>query len=61
MFGPVGSQQLTRQHWGPLNAGTDDVATGKATQGVKVWRGRMPLTQKYLIFFYYPTNQNLFH
>ena len=28
MFGPVGSNQLTRRHWLPLNADMDDMATG---------------------------------
>ena len=27
MFGPAGSQQLTRRHWFPLNAGMGDMAT----------------------------------
>ena len=34
---------------------------GMSTPGVKVWQGRMPLKQKYLIFFCHPTNRNLFH
>ena len=34
---------------------------GMSTPGVEVWRGRMPLKQKYLIFFCHPTNRNLFH
>ena len=28
MFGPVGSNQLTRRHWLPLNADMGDMATG---------------------------------
>ena len=28
MFGPVGSHQLTPQHWCPLNAGMAVMATG---------------------------------
>ena len=28
MFGPAGSQQLTRRHWLPLNADIGDIVTG---------------------------------